>query len=262
MSHDNHNHGHGGHGKHEHFIIPVSVYLKVFGALLVLTVITVAVAQVDLGKFNMLVAMLVASVKAALVCMFFMGLWWDKKENAVIFVTSFVFLVIFVVLTSTDLFFRGDVYVHGPLAAPKSAKSKFKKPWVATEEIKAHGKELFVAQCTSCHGDAGKGDGPAAGSLDPKPRNFTAEAGWKNGRKPSQIFKTLTDGLDKMPSFGSLPAEDRWSLAHYVVSIGPSGSTDTEADLKKVGVDPTKEDSGSDSAKTIPIDFAIDRVSQ
>lgn len=261
MSHDNHNHGN--HQKHEaHHIIPPSVYMKVFGALLVLTVITVAVAQVDLGRLNMIVAIGVASIKAALVCMFFMGLWWDKKENAVIFVTSFVFLMIFIVLTATDLFFRGDVYVHGPLVAPKSAKAKFKKPWIATNEIKAHGKELFVAQCTSCHGDVGRGDGPAAGALDPKPRNFTVDAGWINGRKPSQIYKTLTDGLNKMPAFTSLPGEDRWALAHYVISLGSSVTTDNDADLKKAGIDPSKDDAGGSAEKTVPIEFAIDRVSQ
>jgi len=41
-----------------------------------------------------------------------------------IFGTSFLFLAIFIVLTSTDLFFRGDVYVKGPLVAAAQAQSK------------------------------------------------------------------------------------------------------------------------------------------
>jgi cytochrome c oxidase subunit 4 len=98
------------------------------GTLLVLTIVTVAVAQIDLGKLNFTIALIVATVKALLVGMFFMGLLYDKRENAMIFVTSFVFLGVFITLTSTDMFFRGDVYVKGPLTAPVAAKSKLQNP--------------------------------------------------------------------------------------------------------------------------------------
>jgi len=104
--------------KQHHHILPTKVALGIGGALLGLTAITVGVAHIDLGKFNFFIAMLVATVKAFLVAMFFMGLKYDRRENGVIFVTSLLFLAIFIVLTSTDLFFRGDVYVKGPLFVP------------------------------------------------------------------------------------------------------------------------------------------------
>ena len=238
--------------------------------LLVLTVITVAVAQVDLGVLNFAVAMLVASIKASLVCMYFMGLKYDHKENTVIFSTSFIFMAIFMILTFGDLLTRGDIYVkdmkhiipEGVIAA--STKSKFEKAWVASPELIAAGKAQFAAQCVACHGPAGEGNGPASAGLNPKPRNFTKADAWKNGRKPSNIYGTLTKGLGNMPSFGSLPSDDRWSLVHYVRSLGPHESEkDSAEDLKKIGIDPTKADGGGAGAeKVIPIGVAIDQMSE
>lgn len=246
--------------KHHHHILSNKEAIGVFVSLLVLTVFTVWIAHVDLGALNFPVAMIVASVKALLVMLIFMGLKYDRRENAVIFFTSFLFLVIFIVFTASDVFFRGDVYVKPGDGIVANAKSRFKKAWIPTPELVAHGKGLFVAQCTSCHGDSGRGDGPAAGALNPPPRNFTVDAGWKNGRKPSQIFKTLKEGLNAMPNFQSLPAEDRWAIAHYVETLGPSVLKDETSDLAKIGVDPNKESSGGDENKTIPIEFAIERL--
>jgi caa(3)-type oxidase subunit IV len=255
--------------QHSHHILSNSMAWKVFGALIALTVITVAIAQVDLGALNFAVAMLVASVKASLVCMFFMGLKYDHKENTVIFSTSFIFMAIFMILTFGDLLTRGDVYVKdlkkiipdGAVAA--STKSKFEKAWVSSPELMASGKELFNAQCVSCHGAGGKGDGVAAAGLNPKPRNFTVGDGWKAGRKPSQIYGTLTKGLNQMPAFGTLPPDDRWALVHYVRSLGPhEGEKDSADDLKKVGIDPTKADGGGGGEKSIPVDLAIEQMSE
>jgi len=95
--------------------------------------------------------------------------------------------------------------------------------------------------------------------LNPHPRNFHVADGWKNGRKPSQIFKTLKEGIPggAMASFGTLPLDDRWGLTHYVASLGPDVLKDTTQDLTAVGIDPTKESSGSDVAKSIPLDVAM-----
>ncbi|MBL7716639.1 MAG: c-type cytochrome [Bdellovibrionales bacterium] len=260
MAHD-HKHDDKKHG-HHHYVLPNSLAFKVFGALIFLTIITVWTAHFDFGAFNFPLAMFIATIKALLVCMIFMNLKNDVKENSVIFFTSFLFLAIFIVLTGSDIFFRGDVYVKGPLVAGAS-KSKFKKPWVSTAELVAHGKELFGQQCTSCHGAEGLGNGPAAAALVPPPRNFAQNAGWKNGYKPSQIFKTLKEGIkgSSMASFATLPAEDRWALAHYVVSINPAHAKDTTSDLAAVGVDPSKDGMGGESSSpTIPVSVAMAKL--
>jgi len=64
--------------QHSHFIVPVKYYIGTFLSLLVLTFVTVTISRFDFGTFNIVVAMLVAIVKASLVISFFMGLRWDK----------------------------------------------------------------------------------------------------------------------------------------------------------------------------------------
>jgi caa(3)-type oxidase subunit IV len=264
---ENRDRTHMNQGHHEehagHHIFPVKSAFIVWGALMVLTIITVVVARFDLGMANFAVAMLVATIKAMLVLLYFMGLKYDHKENAVIFGASILFVAIFMILTFTDLLSRGDVGTHGQplMKASAGGPAKFKTPWVQTPEMVAHGKELFTVQCASCHGDQGQGNGPASGSLNPKPRNFTVDAGWVNGRKSSEIFQTLTKGLNSMPSFATSPAEDRWSLAYYVQTFGSPAPKDTPADYAKAGVDISKPDGGLGSGpREIPISFAIERM--
>lgn len=107
-AHDDHAHGDG----HDHGLAhttPVSLLFAILGALLVLTVATVAVTSIDLGaQGNLIVAMIIATIKAALVCTFFMHLLWDKKFNVVLFLTSVLFLILFLSMTTTD---RGE-YQH------------------------------------------------------------------------------------------------------------------------------------------------------
>lgn len=252
-----------GDKKHVHHILASATGFKVFVGLVVGTVITVAAARVDLGMLNFPIAMLIATVKALLVVLFFMGLKYDSNDNRIIFGISFVFFAIFGILTATDVFYRGDVKVTGPFfVEAKGSGPKVAKPWVQTPELLARGKNLFGQQCASCHGPEGKGDGPAAVALNPKPRNFTVASGWSNGRKPSQVFGTLTKGLRAMPSFSSLPSVDRWSLAHFVGSLGPNRESDTDADLRAAGIDPNKEDSGGGAGPSIPIEQAIDALSE
>jgi cytochrome c oxidase subunit 4 len=104
---DGHAHAEGDH--HDHGLAhttPVALLLGILGALLVLTILTVAVTSIDLGaQGNLIVAMVIATVKAALVCVFFMHLLWDKKFNAVLFMTSVLFLILFLSMTTTD---RGE----------------------------------------------------------------------------------------------------------------------------------------------------------
>ena len=95
---------------------------------------------------------------------------------------------------------------------------------VPSGELVARGGELFKANCASCHGDEGKGDGPSAPLMNPKPRNFHEAEHWTNGRKVSEIYKTLQEGIPRngMASFSYLPAGDRFALIHYVRSLNPA----------------------------------------
>ena len=90
---------------HEH-ISPVSTYMKVFGALLVLTALTYAVSYMSLGPASLPVAMIVAVAKASLVCMFFMHLKWEPPVFKIMFLVTVAILAIFMGLSFFDYLYR------------------------------------------------------------------------------------------------------------------------------------------------------------
>ncbi len=244
-------------------------YTWVWIVLLVLTATTVYVSYFDFGEWNIFVAMLVATIKAVLVCLFFMHLKYGNRMDQVVFISSFVFLAIFIGLTLSDVMDRPKVLeakvleVQGP-AGDQSAKMK--ELLKSTPQQIEKGKVLFQQNCVVCHGAEGKGDGPAAVALNPHPRNFTSIEAWKNGRASAQIFKTITQGVpgSAMASFSTLSVEDRCALAHYVDSLGPTPPENTPAMLAEVGV---KDGAGASVPATpeqveIPIQFAIERMVQ
>jgi cytochrome c oxidase subunit 4 len=93
-----------------HHIAPLSHYLGVFAALLVLTAVTVGVAQIDFGAWNMVVALSVASLKAALVAFIFMHLFYDNKVYFIVFSIALAFLTIFIIFTMFDTMRRDAIY--------------------------------------------------------------------------------------------------------------------------------------------------------
>ncbi|HEY4363935.1 MAG TPA: cytochrome C oxidase subunit IV family protein [Bryobacteraceae bacterium] len=88
------------HETHEHG--GPAVYARTLGALIVLTAITVGAAYVDLGAGNVVVALVIATIKATLVALFFMHLKWDKPVNGIIAMAGFLFLGIFLMFDLLD----------------------------------------------------------------------------------------------------------------------------------------------------------------
>ena len=99
----------------------VRLYLMVFGALLVLTVVTVAVAELHLViGAAVAVALLIATIKGSLVALFFMHLKWDWKHRAVhgvLLLTAVFFLFLLALPTLTDRAQIGEVIHRPPPAA-------------------------------------------------------------------------------------------------------------------------------------------------
>jgi len=83
-------------------VVPLRLLWTVLAALLALTVLTVAVTKVDLGKLNLVIAMVIAAVKGSLVLLYFMHLRWDRPFNAVVFVSSLAFVALFIILALLD----------------------------------------------------------------------------------------------------------------------------------------------------------------
>lgn len=91
-----------------------------------------------------------------------------------------------------------------------------------TPQLLERGGNLYTKNCAQCHGDDGRGQGPASAGLAPPPRNFTSPDGWKNGYGRPGIFKTLAEGISggSMAAFDYLRPNDRMALVHYVRSLG------------------------------------------
>ena len=82
--------------------LPIWMLLTVFVALTILTIITVFQASFDLGSLDVAVTMVIATIKATLVMLFFMHLAFDKPFNLIIFLSSFVFVALFIIFTLSD----------------------------------------------------------------------------------------------------------------------------------------------------------------
>ena len=112
------------------------------------------------------------------------------------------------------------------------------------------GKSVYEKKCVLCHGSDGKGDGPGAATLDPKPRDFTRGL-YKirttaSGQAPTDtdVFRIITEGMigTSMPAWKILPEKDRWSLVAYLKTFAPDKFKEPPkvADIPKE-VAPSKE---------------------
>jgi mono/diheme cytochrome c family protein len=105
--------------------------------------------------------------------------------------------------------------------APARAAKK-QNPVPANADTTAAGKKIFASSCLACHGATGKGDGPAANALTPKPRDLSVPA--IQNQTDGSMFWKITTGKAPMPAFEKLIAEnDRWNVINYVRTLAPGG---------------------------------------
>jgi cytochrome c oxidase subunit 4 len=104
-------HAHHADLGHEH-VTPLSVYFGIFGALMVLTAATVAVAYVNLGTLNVVVALGVAFFKASLVVLYFMHLKYSSKLTWVVLGSGLFWMMVLFGIIMSDYLTRG--WMPGP----------------------------------------------------------------------------------------------------------------------------------------------------
>jgi cytochrome c oxidase subunit 4 len=92
-----------------HHIIPVSTYLLVFAALMVLLVLTVAVAFFHFGMFNKVVALAIATTKAGLIMAYFMHLRYSPRLAWIFAGLGFFGLLLMLIIAMGDYVARGGV---------------------------------------------------------------------------------------------------------------------------------------------------------
>lgn len=124
----------------------------------------------------------------------------------------------------------------------------------ADEIVRRDGAAMFKTYCASCHGEDGRG------GLIEGARNFTQLADWTRTPRITDIFRTVTDGLEgtHMRSYRHLPAWDRFALAHYVAGFytGPDRPVDTREQITQLVAD-YQLDKQPTVKKQIPIDQAM-----
>lgn len=90
----------------EHHIVSYKKFSFIWIILLILTGVTIMVAQIDLGYFNVVAAMTVATTKAMLVIMIFMHLKYENTFFKIMVFICFLILAIFIGLTFFDVAYR------------------------------------------------------------------------------------------------------------------------------------------------------------
>jgi caa(3)-type oxidase subunit IV len=209
-------------------------YKKIYIALVILLAISVAGPHVGLKWLTLITAFGVAFVKANLVVENFMHLKWEKVLAKWVLGTALLLMALFFAGVSPDVMeHTGDRWVNNAAIAavargiPDEEEAAAQEPGSA--EQAAAPKEAAAAPppapafnpeaqfkqvCSACHGLDGKGDGPGAAGLDPKPANFTDPAFWAD-KDDATLEKAIREGgasvgkSSAMPAWGSLYNEEQ-----------------------------------------------------
>ncbi len=96
------------HEEHTEHVVPPGVYAVIITTLLSLTGITVYAAFVDLGRFNIAVALAIATLKATLVVLFFMHAKYVPKRTKLVIISGIFWLALLLFMTLSDYASRID----------------------------------------------------------------------------------------------------------------------------------------------------------
>jgi mono/diheme cytochrome c family protein len=109
------------------------------------------------------------------------------------------------------------------LAVPGAAQEMI-NPVAATEASLARGREIYASSCAICHGVQGRGDGPLARTMVPRPSDFRLHM--IEGHTDAQLFEWVSNGVPEtaMQGFATqLSEEDRWNVINYLQTFAAAG---------------------------------------
>jgi mono/diheme cytochrome c family protein len=136
-----------------------------------------------------------------------------RRERATLYAASFAVAMI-----------GGVLYARASIAPPLPQDLRsLKNPFPPDTASIARGREVYEANCITCHGPSGRGDGPLAASLRPRPADFRVHMA--AGHTDGELFTWLSKGVPgtAMPPFeGQLSETDRWHAVNYIRGFAPS----------------------------------------
>ena len=120
-------------------------------------------------------------------------------------------------LVFSFVLFELSSFAQDSWRAPESAKG-INNPYAGNKIAAQKGHALYSKLCWTCHGKNGKGDGPAAANLKPKPKDFSSADLQK--QTDGELFWKLSNGKGMMvPYKHSLNEEKRWQLINYIRTL-------------------------------------------
>ena len=133
-----------------------------------------------------------------------------KKKN----ILKTIIIATILVLSSNITFSQSNSW-----SVPKAAVD-IKNPEPNNSTTIKNGEVLYQSYCAPCHGKKGKGDGPAAASLNPKPANHTSPE--VQAESDGTLFYKISEGRagTAMPPFKAvLHPDQRWAIVHYMRTL-------------------------------------------
>jgi mono/diheme cytochrome c family protein len=104
-----------------------------------------------------------------------------------------------------------------PWVAPSDAAA-VKNPLSGNHSVLPEAKTIYVANCGPCHGEKGRGDGPAAAGLNPKPADHSSAL--IQSETDGSLFWKLSTGRAPMPAYNKVfTDQQRWELINYIRSL-------------------------------------------
>jgi copper resistance protein D len=110
-----------------------------------------------------------------------------------------------------------------PVGPIRSATAQDASPVPADAASVARGQEIYGQMCAVCHGIQGRGDGPLARTMVPRPADFRVHM--VEGHTPAQLFEWTTFGVPEtaMPGYAAeLSDDDRWNVINYLQTFAPA----------------------------------------
>lgn len=127
----------------------------------------------------------------------------SKPSRKILLVLAIAFVSTFVLAESSDW------------RAPAAAANRPNPVPVNATTIEL-GKKLFVANCLTCHGPEGHGDGPGSAALEKKPADLPKRIK-ETGEKDGELFWKISEGRAPMITWkASLSETQRWELVNYI----------------------------------------------